>query len=180
MTKQSVLSYFHVSFISCIIPHLGVPRVPSGRARRREGREDVRLAEGRKPDLPLGVSVRPPGAREDGVVEHDERGAKRLGVEEIPESDRRQVPTVPDEERLFGINELGFDAGGTVLRAQTGRRNRRRVFMFVPGGQRGAAWLDGRREHELENYYPSGKAKRLSLCNKTLEGVMILSSRRYT
>lgn len=79
---------FHFSpFLS--LSHLGVPRVSGGRTGRRKCGEDVRLAERRKSDLSLGISVRAPGTGEDAVLEHDERGTKRLRVEEIPERHRR-------------------------------------------------------------------------------------------
>lgn len=95
--------------------HLGVPRVARGRAGRRHRCKDVRLAEGRKADLALGGAVRPLGAGEDALPEHDERGAEGLRVEEIAEGDRGQVAAVADETRVVGLDELGRDFGGAVL-----------------------------------------------------------------
>ncbi len=95
--------------------NLGVPRVTRRRAGRRHRRKYVRLAEGREADLALGGAVRPLGAGEDALPEHDERGTEGLGVEEVPEGDRRQVAAVADETRVVGLDEFGRDFGRAVL-----------------------------------------------------------------
>lgn len=82
----------------------------------------MRLAEGGEADLPLGGGVRPLGAGEDALTEHDQGGPECLGVEEVREGERGQVAAVPDEERLLLVDELGLHFGGAVLRAQPGKQ----------------------------------------------------------
>ena len=56
-----------------------------GRAGRGHLGEDVRLAEGSKPALPLGLRVGPDRAPEHALREQDQRRAESLRVELIGE-----------------------------------------------------------------------------------------------
>ena len=85
-----------------------------GRAGRGHGGEDVRLAEGGKPLLPLGIRVGPDGASKRTLREQDKRGAEGLCVEDVPECDSGQVSAVSDKAGVLLV-ELGLHFGSTVL-----------------------------------------------------------------
>lgn len=117
-THRSSLWRSHTACYIDYSSYLGVPRVARGRARRREGREEVRFAERREPDLSHRVLVRPSCAAENAVLEHDQSCPEGLSVNEIIESDRGQVSAVADEQRLFAKHGLYF--GDPVLWGQRG------------------------------------------------------------
>ena len=96
--------------------YFGVPRMARRRAGRGHGGEDVRLSEGSKALLPLGLRVRTDGSAEQTLLEQDEGGAEGLGVELVGEGKVGEISAVTDEEWLFGVNKLRLHGGCTVLK----------------------------------------------------------------
>ena len=91
-------------------------------ARGRTGRghlgEDVRLAEGGKPLLPLGPFVGSDGAPKHALGEQDEGSTESLRVELIGEGEVGQVSAVPDKERLVRVHKYSLHRGSTVLKPE--------------------------------------------------------------